>query len=772
MYEAIPTELKELRQWCCFKLQPRGDKMTKIPVDANTGESGKSNDESTWATFEVAQAAIEKFGLDGLGFYFKAPYFGIDIDGVKEDVERYLSGVEEEQENNIVAEFIELMGSYSEISVSGTGIHIIAKGTLPKGARRKGNVEMYDSGRFFVMTGKQIGSYSQVLDDEFGKVNYLHQKYLAKSEVAEIYKPSVQNNSQIGTALSKHEIVEIALKSKTGMRFNAFLNGGWEQFYNSQSEADMAFANDLAFWTNRDYSLMDEIFRVSAMMREKWDREQSGSTYGAITLNKAIDECREGFQIREKADDFNLIVIEDNVKKIERQYFSYDDTGNAQRFFNAFGEVVRYSYAKKGWYFYDGRLWVYDQEGKVKKLSDKIVENMKHEKIYISDDVDEEKAQKDFLKHVKKTRNSTGKESMLKETQHLVPIQPHMFDKDLYLFNVPNGYINLKTGELHEHDKEKYFTKISPVEFTEKIDCPQWMKFLNQIFRGDKELIEYIQRAVGYSLSGDISEQVMFILFGHGRNGKSVFLDIITELFGSYASNVQPQTLMAKHGASNASSDVARLNGARFLTTAEFGDGARMDEGLVKQMTGGDRLTAAFKYENEIEFTALFKLWMSTNYRPIIRGTDDGIWRRLAIIPFTLKIPDNEVDYQLKNKLKGELKGILNWAVEGFLKWQKDGLKEPQCVKDQRQEYRTEMDSVENFINEICVRDSNKRTKAQTLYNAYREWARENNQYLMSSTKFGREMGNKFPKIKTNGLNVYEGIALKPFEQPAYAINY
>lgn len=773
MYEAIPEELKELKQWCCFKLEARGEKMTKIPVDANTGGFGRSNDENTWATFEVAIEAIEKYNLDGLGFYFKTPYFGIDIDGVKDDIDRYLSGIEKEQENNIVAEFIEMMGSYSEISVSGTGIHIIAKGELPEGARRKGNVEMYDSGRFFVMTGKQIGSYSRIEDDDYGKVNYLHHKYLAKSEVSETYKPEKQIAiTPAGASLDEKQIIEIALKSKNGARFNIFLNGGWEQFFNSQSEADMSFCNDLAFWTNRDYAMMDNIFRSSALMREKWDREQNGTTYGDETLRKAIDECTNTFVPREKGEDFNLYVLEDNVKPVERKYYSYDDTGNAQRFYDAFGEVVRYSYVRKGWFFYDGRMWVFDQQGMAKTLADRAIAAMKNEKIYIPEGEDEEKAKKAFSKHLKSTRNSTGKTNMLKETQHLLPIQPDDFDNDIFLFNVQNGYLNLKDGKLYEHDREKYFTKISPVEYTEKIDCPLWIDFLDTIFAGDHELIEYMQRAVGYSLCGSTEEQVMFILYGNGRNGKSVFLDIVTELFGSYATNIQPQTIMVKSQTSGANSDIARLNGARFVTAAESGDGVRLDEGLVKQLTGGDKVTARFQYENEFDFSPQFKLWLCTNHKPIIRGTDEGIWRRLAIVPFDVYIPDDKVDYHLKSKLKREIKGILKWAVEGFTKWQETGLNEPRTVKRQRAEYRTEMDSVENFINECCVRDPRKRGKAKPLFSAYREWAIENNQYQMSSTKFGREMGKKFEKIKSEGTNMYVGVSLKPFETQIFTMNY
>lgn len=767
MYSAIPDELRELQQWCCFRLQKRGDKVTKIPVNANTGGPGKSNDESTWSDFDTALAAIDAYQLDGLGFYFKEPYFGVDIDDVRGDIERYQQG---DHDDNIVSEFVDMMCSYSEISVSGNGIHILLKGDLPEGARRKGNVEMYDSGRFFVMTGKQIGPYSRIEEDDYGKIGYLHNKYLASSEVQHEQTPA---NNETGSELAEDEIIRIASASKNGTRFQFLLNGGWEQFYDSQSEADMAFANDLAFWTNRDFTKMDSIFRQSSLYREKWDRKQNSSTYGADTLAKAINDCRNSFQPKKQTEDFNLYVLDEETKQIERKYYSYDDTGNAQRFKATYGDLVRYSYIQKNWYYYDGKIWAIDQEGKVKILADSVIENMKSETVYVPEGEDEEEAVKIFRKHIKATRNNRGKTNMIKESEHLLPVKPSQFDSDPHLLNTQNGYVDLRSGQLHDHDRSKFFTKISNVEYTDKIDCPLWVEFLDQIFDGDQNLIDYMQRAVGYSLSGSTEEQVMFVLYGHGRNGKSVFLDIITELFGNYSTNIQPQTIMVKQQSQGANSDIARLDGARLVTTTEPNEGVRLDEGLVKQLTGGDKVTARFLYGSEFEFEPEFKLWMATNHKPIIRGTDDGIWRRMVIVPFTVQIPAHQIDKNLKNKLKRELKAILNWAVEGYQLWKVRGLDEPQIIRDQRSEYRSEMDSIQAFLEECCIEKEGKDVQAKTLYQAYKDWANENSQYLMSNTKFGREMAKKYIKRKTGGNIVYSGVSFsEEYEKTFFRLGY
>lgn len=771
MYSKIPQELKNLHRWCCFKIVEREGKKTKFPINAMTGEFAKSNDESTWCDFDTAYE--QSINYDGIGFFFKEPYIGIDIDGVRADIERYLSdkSKKEDHDNNIVSEFVDLLGSYAEISPSGNGIHIIIKGELPPNGRRKGNVEIYTSGRFFTMTGNHIGGYTHITDDtDYGKIKFLHNKYIAKSEPVEQKKMHTVE----GNDLSEDEIIQIALNSKNGIRFKLFMDGGWEQFYHSASEADMAFCNDLAFWTSRDFYKMDSIYRRSSLFHDrksndlmKWDRKQNNSTYGEITLNKAIADCVNVFSPAPKEDDFQIYILDNDVKKVEQKFYSYDDTGNAERFVDLHGDILRYSYVRKNWYFYDGKIWVVDQEGKIKTLADKVIEKMKREKVFVAEGVDEEEAKKAFQKHIKATRNHKGKTNMIKESEHLTPARPQLFDADLYLLNVQNGYLNLKTGQFHEHDKDKFFTKISNVEYTDKADCPMWKDFLEVIFDNNKELIKYMQRAVGYSLCGSTEEQMMFILFGNGRNGKSVFLDIITELFGTYATNIQPHALMVKQQSGNANPEIAKLAGARLVTTTEPSDGMRFDEGLVKQLTGGDKVTARFLHENEFEFSPQFKIWMATNHKPYIRGTDDGIWRRMGIIPFDVKIPEEKVDKKLTFKLKREINAILKWAVEGYLMWQREGLNEPQIIKDQREEYRGEMDVVQAFINECCTIKSHASVQASALYQAYKYWAQDNKQHLMNSTKFGREMGKRFTKFKSSTF-YYKGIEVnreseKPF---------
>lgn len=754
MYDKIPYELKELEHWCCFKIEKVDNgRFTKRPYNPNTNEMAKSNDETTWVSF--ADAASQSLNYDGIGFFFKAPYVGIDLDKVGNEIEQYL---EQPDTDNIIGEFINVLETYAEISPSGTGIHLITKGELPPRGRRRGNVEIYDAGRFFTMTGQHIGGYNGISEDEYGQLNFLHNKYIASHEKE---TKKLNTTTGFGNDLSVENIIDIAKKSKNGLRFTTLYEGDWSQFYDSQSEADMALANDLAFWTARDPQKMDKIFRKSNLYRDKWDEERGDYTYGDMTITRAIESCQNEFIPESTDTDFQIFVMEDAVKPAKKdKRYSYDDTGNAERLKDLFGENIRFNYTSNTWMYYDGKRWRYDDKGRMKILADKVVDNMKNEKLFLADGVDQEDMEKYRYRHWKDSRNHNKKVNMMKECEHLLPVTNETFDNDFDLFNVQNGFVDLKAGKLNDHERKNYFTKISNVEYTDKADCPKWDEFLNDIFLGNQELVRFIQRAVGYSLSGHTSEQVLFVLYGNGRNGKSVFLDILNEVFGNYSTNIQPQAIMASKNQSDASPEIAKLDGARLVTTTEPNEGERFDEGLLKQLTGGDRVSARKLYENEFEFTPQFKLWMATNHKPYVRGRDEGIWRRFIIIPFDKQIPLHEIDRDLTKKLKRELPAIMRWCVDGFLEWQRIGLSEPAIIKEQRDEYRVEMDSIAAFINECCEINPMQKVKSSELFGAYDRWAKENHQHIMSSTKFGKELVQRFNRKKYQGTNHYYGLNL------------
>lgn len=752
MYENIPQTLKNLPNWICWKAvpQPRPDDpehIGKIPINPRTGGKAQSNNPDTWTDFDTALKASEQYS--GIGFMFgNSPFFGVDVDKAEPDIREFLDGG-----NGIVSEFIHALRSYAELSPSGKGIHIICRGELPQGARHRGNVEMYDSGRFFTVTGNNIGEYTAV-EDCTEAIKPLHEKYLGGTRS----EPAQRVIQAAPLPCSVSEVLEAASRAKNGSRFQALYAGNFSE-YSSQSEADMAFCNMLAFWTGRNAALMDEIFRNSGLMRDKWDRRQSGSTYGALTIQKACEQCTNVYQppvkfrvkIGSRAGESGVA---------EPKLYTFDDMGNAERFLDLFGEDFRYNYTDGKFIFWDDCRWATDLDGVAKRAADKAIEEMRQESEWYESSGDSDTA-KAFAKHIKASRSAKSKENMLKEIQHHIPIMPFQLDKHKMAFNVPNGTLSLKTGQLVPTKRDYFITKFSPVEFTDNADCPMWRRFLDDIFGGDRELIRYIQKAVGYSMTGDTSEQCVFFLYGTGRNGKSTFLDVLREIFGDYVSNIQPETIMVKNSMGNGiNSDIARLKGARMVTTVEPNEGVRLNEGLIKQLTGDDAVTARKLYGNEFEFKPEFKLWMATNHKPVIRGTDDGIWRRIHMIPFTVQIPVDKVDRQLKSKLEREYPAILRWAVEGCLLWQREGLKQPRAVLDMTREYRREMDVISGFLDDRCEVGEGFSAKSSELYAAYSAWCEANTEFKMSNTKFGVEMEKRFTRSKRMDGNYFVGLKL------------
>ncbi len=748
MYENIPSELKQYPNWVCFRFEPDPSrpKPKKVPINPRTGERAMSNNPETWSDYDTALKAASRF--DGLGFMFgNSPFFGVDLDKIEQELRGYIDG-----EPGIVGEFIDTLQSYTELSPSGTGIHIICRGSLPPKGRRNGNVEMYESGRFFTVTGNLFGNYTEIRENT-EQIKPLHEKYIGGGAS----EPAARIASSPPLSMSAAEIVEAARKSRSGEKFSR-LYGGDVSGYPSQSEADMALCNMLAFWTRRDPSMMDIIFRQSGLMREKWDRKQSGSTYGALTIQKAIEQCTAEYDPAQNAG-YSVVIRGKSAPDTVKNY-SFDDTGNSDRFVDLFGEDMRYNYADKRWLYWDERRWHSDLGNVIFSAIDKAVDSMGAEMKYYEQQEDEDMA-KAFQKHVKYSRSHKGKEQLKKEAEHRLPIMPHQLDKHKMAFNVPNGILSLKTGELMPHDPKWLITKVSFVEYSDNADCPQWRKFLDEIFGGDKELIRYIQKAVGYSMTGQTGEQCVFFLYGTGRNGKSTFLDVIRDIMGDYAANIQPETIMVKHSQGNAiNSDIARLKGARFVTSVEPNEGMRINEGLLKQITGDDVVTARKLYGDEFEFKPEFKLWMATNHKPIIRGTDTGIWRRIHMIPFTVQIPEGKVDRKLKYKLEREYPAILRWAVEGCLLWQQEGLFMPKAVLEQVREYRREMDVVSAFIEDRCEVGEGYYVKSSELYAAYFAWCDGNNEYKMSNTKFSTEVAKTFTKKKQPDGIYFLGIKL------------
>lgn len=438
-----------------------------------------------------------------------------------------------------------------------------------------------------------------------------------------------------------------------------------------------------------------------------------------------------------------------------------DDTGNGDLFCELYSKLLRYNFTEKVWYYWDGARWAPDPGGVIETSVDDTVKALEED---LAKMIAAEPGGA-ASRHLKYSRSRKGKDALEKEVRHRLATDASQLDTGTMRFNAKNLTVGLATGKTMAHDPGDMSTRLGGCGISPdgvELRCPTWLNFLNEIFGGDEELIRFVQKACGYSMTGETSEQCLFFLYGAGRNGKSTFLNVLADIFGDYARNIQPQTIMEQRGASSGSAnpDVARLKGARFVTTVEPDEGERLNEGLIKQLTGGDTITARYLYGKEFEFKPQFKLWIAANNKPVIRGTDLGIWRRIRLIPFGVTIPEDKVDKRLPEKLQREYPFILRWILEGCMLWRAEGLGSAKQVEQSTGEYRMEMDSVRAFLDECTTAAPEGRVKAAELYAAYRHWCEECGRCPKSSTKFGLEITKTYPKEKTSSGWVYTGVKL------------
>jgi putative DNA primase/helicase len=367
-----------------------------------------------------------------------------------------------------------------------------------------------------------------------------------------------------------------------------------------------------------------------------------------------------------------------------------------------------------------------------------------------------------LMEHAGRSETTRKVEAMVKSAawEEMLWIHPEAFDCEKMIFNCMNGSIDLTSGRLLEHERKNLITKLSPIEYDPYAECPVWNEFLKAIFKKDKDLILYIQKVVGMCLTGDISIQAMFILYGTGANGKSTFIDTIMNIMGDYGATTPTDTLMQKKGDS-ASNDIARLQGARFVSAMEADIGGKLAEAIVKRLTGNDRISARFLYGEFFEFKPTFKIFMATNHKPNVTGMDEAIWRRLKLIPFEVTFKASEQDTKLPEKLEKEYKGILAWMVEGCILWQKEGPGNPPAILEATNQYRYEMSAVETFLQDYCRRGVYESIQSSHIYNAYKEWAVTNNECIMSNRAFGKRLAETgFDKVRRSEGNFWIGITL------------
>ncbi len=544
----IPQELLALPNWVGWKLQLEEGKEKKIPLNAKTGRFASSTDSSTWSTVDRALQHYEQLkghGVDGLCFMFSEDdqIAGIDLDDCRNP--------ETGELNAFAKSILERMNSYTEKSPSGEGLHIFVKGNLPGKGINLGNIEMYDNKRFFTVTGQALAEYPSVIEERDEALKALYHEVTGKDGQAD------EPQSATGNPLVPMDAELMARgTAKYGPRFQDLWSG--RKFPGeSKSQGDLGFCTMISVLAGGNAHEIDRVFRLSGRMRDKWDEVHyaDGRTYGQGTIEKAAAAPLEEI---EKHKTISMPQTAGASPSRET------DVGNGKRLVANHGKDLRYCHQMKTWLIWTGQRWQVD-------TTQMIMQYAKDTAAAIWQEVDaatDESRRRELVRHAKASESHSKLKAMVAcaQSEEEVAITLDDLDQDHMLFNCENGTLDLRTGQFRPHRREDLITKLAPVSYNPVADWLRWKQFINEVMAGDQEKIAFLQKAVGYSLTGDTREQCLFYLLGLGGNGKSTLLDILKAVMGrDYAYQAAGDTFIYK-GIGQIPHDLAGMRGSRLVT--------------------------------------------------------------------------------------------------------------------------------------------------------------------------------------------------------------
>jgi len=755
--DGIPGELKAIPRWLLWRLEDRAGKPTKTPYQVS-GALAKVNDPATWSDFDTILTAYLRSGWSGIGIVLTEDddLVGVDLDKVLDPDTGELAP----EASRIVAD----LPTYCEVSPSGRGLRLFGFGKLPQGGRRKGHVEMYEAGRYLTVTGNQFNGHGS-LAEITPQLTQVHARIFGAGAGADS-NPVDAKPAATPPTLDDADLLDKARRARNGADFERLWAGDTSGHGGDESAADLALCNALAFWASNDAARIDRLFRQSGLMRPKWDKvhHSDGRTYGQATIAKAIDGSRETYTGKPGATQARPAEghrAEAGSATLDLDAYRGTDDANAALLLGVHGANIRYCPPWEKWLIWTGSHWRIDDALDIDRLAADIP-RLLYRRAADAMDSSERRKIADLARKLERTALRT---TMLIAARHHVVVHHKDLDKGHFLLNCRNGTVDLTTGAIRPHERKDLLTHDVDIEYRPDATAPTWLRFLNDVFAGDVDLIRFVQRAVGYSLTGSVKEQVLLICHGSGSNGKSVFLNILRQLLGKLAWQAVPDLLLADRNRRHPT-EQADLFGKRLVVCQETGEGRRFNETLVKQLTGGDAITARRMHEDNWSFDPTHKLWLSTNHRPEIKGTDYAIWRRPRLIPFTVTFHDSGEgepvkDPDMEARLIKELPGILNWAICGCLDWQRHGLGLAEAVKVATSAYQAEMDVLAGWIADCCVIHRNAKARASALYRSYSEWCEQSGEHPEPQRRWGMRLPERgFHRYSNDGI-WYRGIGLR-----------
>lgn len=690
----IPAELRALPQWVNWRIEQRDGKDTKVPYQPN-GNKASSTERKTWSTFEHASRASTNIGFV---FTRETGYVGIDFDKCRDKK----TGITEQWAIDIIAE----LNSYTELSQSGTGWHVIVKGVLPLAGRHPqySQVEMYDYGRYFCMTGivqNQLG----LLTIEARDVAALHRRMVSKEFV---FKKRANTKTNEDESAEDYRLIGEAFK-----------------------ECGTTNADHLEKFFAAKYSERYE-------ERNRIKRAHAGKNYFRYSI--------ERFLLNQEQDD--------DESKVPR--LPITEMSNAERLVDKYSDEIRYCSDRRVWCVWDGATWnVNDTGGLSRRIQDVSLN------IYSEIARARNKKLRDALKRwALSSESRRTQENSIALARYFKDVEirefSDVFDTHPMLLNVKNGTLDLRTGKLSKHKRENFITKLVPIEYDEDAQCEQFKNFLSEALPGEG-LTLYLLKVAGYCLTGMTSEQKWWMFHGVTASGKSTLINVLHGLLGPYAMALPENYFLITNNTKDYAT--ANLAGVRLATCVETNEGRRLDTAKLKSLTGGDVISAELKYQNCFTFRPQMKLILATNNRPHVSASDDAIWRRLMPVPFMQSVKEEKRIADLSvHLLEAEASGILRWAVLGCKAWLNNQLKEPDTIKAASIEYRTDEDNVQNFLNECCVMEGE--IERKEMYSAYVSWCKANHAWQINSIPFARDL-YRLGVAQDPGKRKYFGVRLR-----------
>lgn len=763
----IPDVLKQTASFCVWKMEKRSGRPTKVPYNPKTGAMARTNDPSTFADFNTAMKSYAIGGWDGIGYRVSEGIGAIDIDHcIREDGSL----------NDVAASILGIFpDAYFEKSPSGTGLRGFFRlspdfaydKTVYYINNRKHGLEVYLPGvtnRFVTVTGDMFRNGAVTRNDD--ALRTLLDTFMKRS--TRVSSKTVEPVSY----LDDDGVIAHASTSESGDKFKALYEGRWEEGYDSQSDADMALVSILAFWCGNVEEQIDRIFRTSGLMRDKWDRMTGDSTYGQITIRNAVStngEIYTPIMTGSAEDDFEsldeeeaeVLTFEPDLSHITltieemrphtKPRYQRDEIGIGYAFADYFKPIARFDRERGIWYVYDGKIWQPDENAlAVAELAKILADRLYSFALQITD----EDTRNRYIKRVQKLQMRKNRRTMIEDAKSVYPVSHTVFDRNTDLFNCQNGTLNLTTGEFRPHDPADFLTMMSGITYDPDATCPRWEQFISEVMCNDADLALYLQKALGYALTGDTSLECLFILYGAtSRNGKGTTMETFLKIMGDYGKTSNPEMLSTKFGNTNASGpseEIARLAGVRFVNISEPEKKITFNAALVKRMTGNDTLNARFLHENSFDFRPNFKIFINTNYKPSVSDMTLFYSNRLKLIPFKRHFEEHEQDKGLKAFFASpeSQSAIFNWCYQGYKLFKKHGLDDSAAVTEATKEYQDESDRIGQFVDAWLEEGEAYEERTSAVYRLYGQWCDKYGYRKENSTNFNNAIQRFFPIMR------------------------